>query len=179
MGDLITTLMKRNIFRATIFLLFVSVCGCSFVKYNQNTRVYTSSIFRFSISLSQGWLPQESKGLVRVIALSPDENANISVLSDFLPKEYTLEKYFDGNYQNLKTDYPNYAELEKGECLINGVESKYVKYTFSKNIINGTCFQYYLVRNQRCYVISCVTSINNFDDYKNDFQEMVLSFSAY
>ena len=161
-----------------ILALVLIVSGCS----SKQAERYNNSKDDFSIKFPKEWENKEGFMGTDVISLSPRENAadqfreNVNVVVEKIPDGMSLNDYFDTNLPKLSKVIRDFQQVETGNTIINDNVAEWLIYTGSIGTINLKSKQYYIVHDNKGYVITCSATPGTYDNFKNVFDEIVQSF---
>ncbi|MEI6672061.1 MAG: DcrB-related protein [bacterium] len=97
---------------------------------------------------------------------------NVGITKKPLTKEYTLDEYFTLTNDELKKQ-PNYAEVENTTIKINDIDAKKTIYKFSSNDTKIQSEQILLIKDKMLYTITYTATEATFNEYAQNFDEMV------
>ncbi|HQG43608.1 MAG TPA: PsbP-related protein [Spirochaetota bacterium] len=172
--------MKRLLSSGIIVMALISIVMVSCSR-KEKGRFYSDQ-YHFSIVFPRTWEIQQKEMGTVVIGLSPEEGLkddfreNITITTEYAGDDVTLEKYFEISQKNMKsysTDYrllyKNYTWLAKKKAMILG-------FTYSMSGLKLKALQYYIINNNRAYVITCTGLPHTFGRYEERFLTIVRSF---
>jgi len=154
------------------------ISGCS---SKQADRYYNSKD-NFSIKFPKDWENKEGFMGTDVISLSPRENTadqfreNVNVVVEKIPDGMSLNDYFNANLPKLSKVVQNFQNKETGTTTINDNDAQWLIYAGSIGTINLKSKQYYMVHDNKGYVITCSATPGTYDNFNSVFDEVVQSF---
>lgn len=136
----------------------------------------------YSIEFPSGWTKQERFMGLDVIALSPAETPkdsfreNASVLSGKLDAPITLDLFYSENLKNLQKALNNFKQDGSGDSTVDGQPAKWVLYTHKQGNFESKVIQYFIMKGDYAYLITCGGEPAAYDKYKSTFDSIVKSF---
>jgi hypothetical protein len=103
------------------------------------------------------------------------ENVNV-LIQDLSGKNIDLDKYVEISEEQIKTMITNGKLLESKRLSKNGSEFQKVIYTGEEGIYKLKFEQYYLIKNDKAYVITLTCELDQFDAYKTIGEKILNSF---
>lgn len=139
---------------------------------------YTNSENEYTLQFPERWQVERNFMGLDAFAASPsiDQNenrseANISVQSSSLKKEYTLNEFYSENVTPLSSGLTDFKILETGNVLLNGVRGKMILYNHStQEGLKLRVKQYFVVNDHKGYIITGSSIANEFDRYTPMFE---------
>ncbi len=117
-----------------------------------------------------------------VMSLSPLENSsdqfreNVNVVVEKLRKEMSLDDYMSQNLANLPRFITDFKEIGSGNTRIGDVDAKWLAYTGRMGTSSLQFKQYFMVRDDRAYVITGTATEESYPHYENVFEQTTESF---
>jgi hypothetical protein len=136
----------------------------------------------YSIEFPAGWTKQERFMGLDVIALSPADTPkdsfreNASVLSGKLDAPITLDLFYSENLKNLQKALNNFKLEGSGDINVDGQAAKWVLYTHKQGNFESKVIQYFIMKGDYAYLITCGGEPTVYDKYKSTFESIVKSF---
>lgn len=136
----------------------------------------------YSIEFPAGWSMQEKFMGLDVIALSPANDGkssfreNASVLSGKLDTPITLDLFYSENLKNLQKALTDFKLEGSGDITVDGQPAKWLQYTHKQGNFESKVIQYFLLKNDYAYLITCGGEPTAFANYKSTFDSIVNSF---
>ncbi len=158
--------------------LLLTFLSCSTKDPNR----YYNTKHGFSIIFPKDWEIQESFMGTSVISRSSLENEadqfkeNINVVVEKLPKDMGLDEYLELNLSNMYKFLTDFKEIEKGSVELSDNDARWLIYTGQLGQLDMKALVYFTIKGMRAYVITCSSSPNSFEEYKDRFKEIVNSF---
>lgn len=140
-------------------------------------QTYSSKTDGFSLQFPGAWSFQENVFDSSVMFFSPTSESdkikeNVGITKKSLTKEYTLDEYFTLTNDELKKQ-PNYVEVENSSIKVSDTDAKKTIYKFSSNDTKIQSEQVLLVKNKIVYIITYTATEATFNEYAQNFDEMV------
>ncbi|HZE86038.1 MAG TPA: hypothetical protein VE035_17080 [Puia sp.] len=136
---------------------------------------------KFSIDPPSGWQKTDTTiNNVKIISLlspakSNEFRSNINVMTESI-RDVSLDGYFDQSVSTMSKFTDNYSAGPKGEKEINGMRSKWMKYSCNKNGFDLDVLVYFVTKDGIAYVIMCTAPKGRIELYQAQFEEAVNSF---
>lgn len=134
----------------------------------------------YEIELPENWRAEKNFMGVDVFASAPDLKetslANISVISDAISDNISLDQYFAENVKELEKTLSNFHIIESGDASFEGVKGKKIAYTHALDKLKIKVIQYYVVNKGHCYIITTAADDQEFAKYADIFEKSVKSF---
>lgn len=104
------------------------------------------------------------------------EKVSLSIVKSGQP--IPLDSFFKENIKGLKELF-KFQEIKKGEIALNETQAKWILYSFQPDSLksNVQILQYFLVKNQQTCILTFISTPIQFNQYKNQFQEIAQSLS--
>ena len=138
----------------------------------------------FSIQYPENWDMNKTEQMGVCLAFlskqtSPQdkfrENVNV-LIQDLSGKNIDLDKYVVISEEQIKTMITNATLLESKRLSKNGSEFQKVIYTGDEGIFKLKFEQYYLIKDDKAYIITLTCEIDQFDAYKKTGEKILNSF---
>lgn len=143
---------------------------------------FVSDKHGYSITFPEDWKVQKDFRNLDVIALAPPSkdqpasHANISVMAIKADTDIKLDALTESTVDNLKKIFKEIELVDNSKTTINGVEGRKLTYNYSFGDIKLQVQQYFFLKNQTAYVITCTTLLNDAPNYSTAFDKSVNSF---
>lgn len=175
-------MIKRNLLikiTALVFMMLILITPA----FTADFETYENKEGGYSISYPSKWELRKldsKKNRTQIGIISPSEGSkdifieNVVIMSfNNISRKITVEEYFNANLIKLKEKY---KIISKGTSKINGVEAKWVKCLKSDGQ-KLKIMQYYLVKDDNLYLITCGSTVSNYKNYKSTFDKIIQSFN--
>ena len=149
-------------------ILFISVSS----SFSQ--KKMTVLIDNYSIKVPSGWMAQYTNSAQVFFLFSQSEqydqfqeNCNLSL--ETVSKDVTVTEYKKNTIENLKTVYSTFLIIEKGKnfhkfkCELKGQKLQQIQYFYKKGV-------------NTMLILTFTSDWDNFDRYKETFQQIAKSF---
>lgn len=147
---------------------------------NQGT--FTTSDRTFTIVVPDGWATQkEIQGIDAMFTAPPSakgggSQANINVISGELEPGMTLDNFYTMNVNGLPTELKGFKQVDSGSDKVDGVDTKWVRYTHKVGDLEIAVLQYFFVIGNKGYVVTLSSLGSAYDSYAPTFNKTVKSF---
>ncbi len=172
--------MKRLLSSGIIVMALISIVMVSCSR-KEKGRFYSDQ-YHFSIVFPRTWEIQQKEMGTVVIGLSPEEGLkddfreNITITTEEVGDDVTLEKYFDISQENMKNYSKDYRLLYKSYTWLAKKQAIVAGFTYTMSGLKLKALQYYIIHNKRAYVITCTGLPHTFGRYEGRFLTIVRSF---
>ncbi len=172
--------MKNYGFRFKIIFIASASLFLSFCK-SQNPNRYINNKDKFSIQFPNNWEIKENYYGTNVMALSPLENnednfrENLNVVVETIPARMSLEDYFSLSVKNLH-QLNNFNDEFSGYDEFDNTKVKWLYYTHELANYKLKVVLYQLVKDGKGYSITATAKAEDFDKYKDQFQNSASTF---
>jgi hypothetical protein len=116
--------------------------------------------------------------LMAPIAAGDNFQTNVNVVSESMSNT-TLDRYFDISLSNMGKFMQNFTNNGTGDKEVNGVHSKWLKYSQSPNGLGLDAICYIIPSNGIAYLITCTAPKGQLDKYQPQFDEAISSFKVH
>ena len=168
----------RTIIISNVVFLLCLLFGCS----SKDPDRYYSKKDDFSIKPLKEWENKSDVMGCSVMTLSPLENAtdqfreNVNVVVEKLPGQMALDEYFNASIANMKKLFTDFQENEKGNVSIDDTDAKWLIYSTRMGSLKLNNKVFFLVHDNRGYVITCSATPDGFPRFRKSFDEIAQSF---
>ncbi|MCF6406344.1 hypothetical protein L3C95_25840 [Chitinophaga filiformis] len=138
---------------------------------------------KFAIDAPAGWkrIDTTLNGVKSTILLAPEETdgfrTNINVVSENIGKD-SLQAYFDKTVSSMERYLEKFAVADKGDKDINGIASKWVKYTAVQGGKQVAAVLYIVPKNGIAYGITGITKAGEGNKYFAVFEQTASTFKV-
>ena len=138
----------------------------------------------FEFTFLEDWTMEEDVYGTVVSVLSPlDDDADIfsencNVVIDDAAEDYTVEEYLAASVETLEAYITDYSPSEEGTIEMGGEDGFYINYDGVQGEYGLTWIQYIVKPYDVFYILTCTSSVETFDDYEADFDDVASSFSV-
>jgi hypothetical protein len=147
--------------------------------FNQNKLRNT-----FSITTPAGWqrtdtmingidIAQFTPPIDTLDTLGVGNPTNAVVAAIAVPDYYDLSFFYTKSLQDMQKTLKDFSIFKEGKAPINGEPTKWIQYTNSLDSRQMDVLQYYLVKNNTAYIITCGANVNEMGLYLKVFQQFV------
>jgi len=171
----------------TTLFLFIISCGNNKTG-NDQTKIPDGwnllSENGYSIQYPADWVLNKSGqsgtsfGLITKHTSDEDlfsENVNL-IIQDLSELKYDLDKFTDVSEEQIRTMVTNSNLLESSRQNSNGLEFQKIIYTGDFGTFNLTIEQYYLIKNNKAYVLTLTCETPRFEAYKETGEKILNTF---
>jgi len=150
-------------------LVCVTLLSCG-GNYDEGTGLYHDDGNGFFIRFPAGWHESATTAGALITVTAPDERAQINMVVQELPQSVTFNQYVD----QLVSRWGSVGgrKVEEGEMLIGGVGGFW---TVRGLRVAGQRFMaitYSVMNGPRVYSVICMTSEEDFQEYRSVFEEV-------
>jgi hypothetical protein len=174
---------KVSIFLGTALVLIgFGLNGCASKEEPEEPgRYYGKS---YSIKFPDKWILDDDFDRKIAKALIPKETTdnqfrfriNINVIDNDKGGGLNLEKEYQRSQENLSEILTEFQIYEEGRIMIDDVVSKWHIYSYKLGPLDVKTLQYLFKKGRRFYTITCGAGVDEFDQYRNTFEEVAQSF---
>lgn len=168
---------KNYIMIIIVIIAVISLSGC--ITDNNQSKTY--SVNGLSFNYPSSWMEGKSNSEGAVVSLfNPNNNGSTIVIQQVpLDRGSDLDTVFKNNNQNLSTD-PNYVSLSQGATKVNGRDAQLNIYTTidSNSIQRKHIACWMKMDDNRIYVILLSTNYQDYDNEKENFNQVANSFNV-
>ncbi|UPK67574.1 DUF1795 domain-containing protein [Chitinophaga filiformis] len=138
---------------------------------------------KFTIDGPKEWkrIDTTLNGVKSTILLAPEETggfrANINVVTENMGKD-SLQTYFDKTVSSMEKYLGKFTVAGKGDKDINGIPSKWLKYTAEQGGMQIAAILYIVPKNGVAYGITGTTKAGEGDKYFTVFDNTVSTFKV-
>ena len=164
--------MRKLTLIITAILLIFSFAGCDVLEWES----YSSRENYFSIAFPRKWEKKDGVGKAVVTVVAPSgvdggdrANTNMMVTVTELPQDIPLETYFDANKEELLSILPKTSNITEGQVLSGVLRGRWIALSTELDRRPLHIISCVWIRKQRAYVLSCVTSVDDFPQYEPFF----------
>ncbi len=167
-------------FKRLLFLCVGVLAFTSILSANEKSTFHHPER-NYSITFPADWSKKEDVPGIDVMYLAPPNkedftnDATVNVKTGPLPKEINLEKFYSVNVENLKKSFKDFKVIEEGERKINGVDSKFIVYTYDQSGMDITIRQYFLIKDNYAYLFTFGAESKYYKDFSSVFDEILAS----
>ncbi len=160
---------------------FLGLEGCTQNKLRNADRFF-SVRYGFSIRIPNDWEKAEGFVGTAIFARSPVSDAkdkfreNINVTVGPMPKNFTLEDYYQTTLEALAQMKLEFRMISYGKMVIDKTEAKWVKYSYQNRELQLTSKLYVVTKNDAIYAITSAAEKDQFKKFENTFRLIVDSF---
>lgn len=143
---------------------------------------FVSEKHGYSITFPADWKTQKDFRNLDVIALAPStkdqasSHANISVMAIKSDTDINLNDLTDSTVENLKKIFKEIDLVDNSKISVNGLDGKKLTYNYSFGEIKLQVQQYFFLKNQTAYIITCTTLLKEVPNFASVFEQAVNSF---
>lgn len=185
---------KKTIFKIIFASLLIFTLSVSFHRssYTNSPELNPASILKdgvyinrkkgYSIKFPLWWTVEEinqgeqikASRTVESVKDLFQEKVSFSIIESDQPIQ--LNYFFIKNIKGLKELF-KFQEIKKGEISLNKTMAKWILYSFQPDSLtnNVQILQYFLVKNRQTCIITFISTPNQFNQYKNQFQKIAQS----
>jgi len=176
------SLMKRNtrpyltLISLACFALLCAGCGKS------DRDRYMNRDKGFSVKVPSGWDIEEKKMNTDLIAVSPEESLedtfreNFNVLVESLPREMTIDEYYQKGMPLFKEFAKEFKQHGNGEEVIDGAKFRFDVVSHQMGPLRIKVLQYLYVKNKKGYLITFSAADDKYGLYEPMFREIAKGF---
>lgn len=163
-----------------VLVLIIAAAAAAGCMNNRDKRYYCTDD-RFSISFPATWNITENIKGTRILAEIPAGEGipiikqNVNVVVEELSTPLSLKEYVElqtGNLKKLK----GIKILKQGETAIGGNPAAWFAYSFTIHDFGYQALVYTVNKQNRFYVITGISQINNYYAYEDRFRHIANSF---
>lgn len=129
----------------------------------------------FSIQFPASW--EQEQGFMGTVILGVNpQGGNVNVVVSELSTPMSLQDYYHEATRGMDQILTDYKQLESGDGMVDNQPVKWLVYRnrMGRNIFEA--LQYFLVKDQRGYVITCTIVPERFDESRGLFETVAHSF---
>jgi hypothetical protein len=158
--------------------MFCIFKGCS----EKDPDKYYNSKDKYAIKFPRQWKIKEGYKGTSVTALCPEMGSTkqfhdkVYIVVDQIPSGIKVSKYFEGFENEMSKTIKDYHEIEKGDATIADEDAKWFTFMESNGIDNLKNKIYLIKHDNRIYTITFTSTSDNYSQYSNRFEAIVLSF---
>jgi len=142
---------------------------------------YVNKEKKYSINYPAQW---QKKDVPRLdIALFPppkgaalQPHASMNIVSEVVGPAISLDQFYSESVKNINNELKDVHVDAKGDITLNGIPAKKIQYTHIMGGVNFTVLQYFIVGQETIYLLTFSALSDDFDSYKNDFENVASSF---
>jgi hypothetical protein len=149
----------------------------------QEKTLYENMTYGFKMVYPNGWTMQEAEpnnmGLV-VGFLVPGEDIDnpmdyVTVQVENLPPEQkiSLDDYTGSILDNLRSTYPDFQILSKGDMIMSGETAHVIAYSVTDQQTPYQIILAYVIRDDRAYIITYYALAEKYSNFENAAKEMI------
>jgi len=173
--------MKANIPVSALIITFLcAALGTGCVCKKDPDRYYDPGK-RFSVRFPKDWEISEGvKGTV-VMAEIPSEDGmraireNVNIIVEDLGKDMRVSEYFQRQMFGLKK-LTGAVTVMRGTSDIDGADARWFIYSYRTQSLGFRSLVCVFVKGRQGYVITCLTEEDTFEQYADQFDEILKSF---
>jgi hypothetical protein len=156
--------------------------GCAPKSPPEPGRYYNEK-YGFSVNFPSGWELQNGREEGEVImALSPFSDDQdlfqecVNIVYESLPKKMDMDEYFNLSINNCRKELTDFELFEHGQASIGKYEAKRLVYSNRFDTLQIKAEAYILMKGRKVYIITCSALPEQFDVYRDKFEEIAKSF---
>ena len=162
-------------YKQILFILFLLLS--SYCTFSQSNEVINEQ-GNYSIQNLKNWSVAKDGDKTTIQRkkqlLGYSEGISISVSpSRDMDLSETYNKYVIDDFPN---QFEDFVLLDEGNKLLNGVESKWFKFTYREGKYLFKDMVYLLIKRNKLFIIVCVSTPEKYNKYENSFIETVNTF---
>ena len=163
--------------------VFFGVWLFSMAGHAQSVRTHNFKDDGFSLELPKTWAtPKGYKEFAALVAFSPlvdakdDFRENLNVVVEAI-SGHSVESFFLAHLNNYQTSLEKFSIKTMGYERVGGIMAKWMVYEHSTEKHELKVKAWYVIRDNRSYVITCSAQDSTFSDYLTSFDSIVASFT--
>ena len=150
--------------------LFISVCFTSGVFSSDEMKL---TVKKTSILVPTGWSVEYSNSTTVYILYAPQAeesnfHENMNLVTEELPKKYSVKDYLSAAKGQLGTVFQNLKMVEE--------KANYHIFTATYNGVNLQEVQFVFIKNKTAYVVTGASTPEKFEEYRKIFFEIAKTF---
>jgi hypothetical protein len=166
----------------TLVLIAFGINGCASKEEPEEPgRYYGKS---YSIKFPKGWEIDEQEEKLWVSVLIPRETTddqlrfriNINIIESTKTGGLSLEQHYQKTLDILSKSLSEFQVHEEGRSIIEGIITKWYIYSYKIGPLDVKSLQYIFLKGRRIYSITCGAGVDEFDQYRDTFEEVAKSF---
>ena len=127
----------------------------------------------FAMQFPNNWKIYQNKDGFDVLGIGPK---GIMVGIKEGPADVNVDQFFDAGLKIIPNTVEHFSIQEKGKATLDGVDSRYVIYSGKIGGEESKTLQYFIIKNNRAYIIVMSASPNDFDSVKADMFKLATYF---
>lgn len=148
----------------------------------EDLKTYVNKEKKYEIQYPKSWQTRAASDQFDLVLVAPPKpsekqiSATMNLLSEQVGSNLTLDQFFNENIPNVMTELKEAKIENSGAQNLNGVPSKWALYTHKMNDLDLKVLQYFIIANERAYLITFSTINDEFPLYKKEFDDIAASF---
>lgn len=148
----------------------------------EELKTYVNKEKKYEVQYPKSWQTRAASDQFDLVLVAPPKpsekqiSATMNLLSEHVGSALTLDQFFNENIPNVMTELKEAKIEDSGTQSLNGVTSKWALYTHRMNDLDLKVLQYFIIANERAYLITFSTINDEFPLYKNEFDDIAASF---
>ncbi len=186
--------MKKTLFILALMLLALPLSSCRDVTEEEKGKEFLEDVdiefleedsLEFSILIPDGWKKAHSSYMgteIRHYTAPVDDTRddyfeNLSVTTETLENEMTLDAYVDANLDSLEMFYTEFELIsDKENISIDGLDAVKIVYSYSMGTFELTTSQVFILDGDKAYNLLAIAEKENFEKYEDIFNKAFESF---
>jgi hypothetical protein len=144
---------------------------------------YVNKEHNYQIDYPVQWEKRQSPPLDLILfaPLKPGalhSNATMNLISQNIGSGVTLDQVYEQSIKNLTSELKDVQIQTSGEAKLNGIPSKWVRYTHAMKGMKFTVLQYFILQGENVYLMTFSTPTDQYEAYRSDFENIASSFRS-
>ena len=157
--------------------IFASLAQTDETNESARSLAYDNPNLGFTLEYPADWTKEESLSFTSPMLSSSDEAPeSISVTTEVLFSNITLEEYSDSAISILEDQFANFTLIESSNSTLSGYPAHQIVYTYTFNGVDLKNFQIWTMADNIAYAITYGGITREFDDSLPVIKNMIDSF---
>ena len=100
----------------------------------------------------------------------------MNLISETIGGEITLDQIYSQSVKNLSAELKDLHIDASGDAQLNGVASKWIRYTHQLQSTKYTVLQYFIFSKDTIYLMTFSSPSDSFSEFRTDFENIASSF---
>jgi len=139
--------------------------------------IYDNPNLGFTLEYPSDWIEEESLSFISPrLSVSDEAPESISVTTEVLLSNLTLEEYSNSSLSMLESQFPNFTLIESSNSTLSEYPAHQIVYTYTFEGVDLKNLQIWTIADNMVYVLTYGGTTKEFDDSLPVIQNMIDSF---
>jgi hypothetical protein len=153
----------------------------SFEEYGAKDMMFRSIVEEYSILFPKGWTPKDLNESYALFEYKDEkldyDLLSINVLVNETVGNQETQSIIEENIDEMQNRIDGFNLMEINEINFSEIKGHQLLYSAIYNNIQIMSLQFYLIKKNKLFVVSCISDKANYRKFENEFSDIIRSFS--